>query len=206
MTPTTRITNAVGEFFLLALLVTLPCTTVYIDTVVFGQRISEISTTELTQEALLLLTALTFWRGAWKSTHNRGFLILLAGFFSTAFIRELDALFDIVWHGFWVWLASAIILMTLIAAMRQPWQNTIKAMANFIDTKPYFFIIFGLLILLVFSRTFGCGRILWNQLLGVHAEDFKGAVQEGIELLGYIFIAYGTYIFWRQDFQSPHRG
>lgn len=195
MSISSRIASAVAEFFLLALLALVPFIAVYLDIVVIGHRIGEVSVTEIAQEALLLLTVLVFLYSAWRQPASRGFLVLVAGFFAAAFIRELDGFLDEVWHGFWVWPAMLVSLTSISYAAIRCRDTVFQPMADFIDTKPYYFIVMGLIVLLVFSRTFGSGNMLWNDLLGSYAFKFKTVVQEGLELFGYLFIAYGAYNF-----------
>lgn len=41
--------------------------------------------------------------------------------------------------------------------------------------------------------------MIWKHIMiAEYSYDYKAALQEGLELLGYIFIAYGSYIFHRQ--------
>ena len=57
---------------------------------------------------------------------------------------------------------------------------------------------FGLLVVLVFSRTFASKGFLWNHLQDKNfPSSLKSIMQEGIELMGYAFIAYGSCLFLR---------
>lgn len=200
---TRRITYAIGEIVLLAILAFLPFALVYIDVVVFGHGVGESSVTEITQEILLLMTVLIYWYGAWRHPNSRGFLMLVAGFFSCAFIRELDSIFDAVWHGFWFWPTLMVALTTISYVLLRCRSSVIGPMSNVIGTRPYFYIIIGLVTLLVFSRTFGSGDLLWKDLMGVaYKHSFKSALQEGFELFGYLQIAYGSGVFFFKRFDS----
>ena len=198
------IVRAAGEFLLLVALALLPSVSVYIDVGVIGAGVGELSVTEITQEALILTTALITWYGAWRHPDRRGLLVLMAGFFSCIFIRELDSFLDYVWHGFWFWpailMASASITYVVVFC-----RNTvIGPLSNFVATRSYFFILVGMISLLVFSRTFGSGNLLWIEVMGeAYNHAFKSALQEGLELYGYLFIAYGTFKLWIKDFDSP---
>lgn len=192
----TRIAYAIGETLLLTILALLPAILVYIDVVIIDQYVSESSVTEITQEALLLITTLIFWYGAWRHPQRRGFLVLVAGFFSCAMIRELDGFLDAIWHGFWVWPVSITALLSIGYVITCCRDTVIKPAANFINTRAYFFILFGLITLLVFSKTFGSGALIWKPLMGnAYTASFKSALQEGLELLGYLFISYGSMVF-----------
>lgn len=200
--PFEKIAQASIEFFILTFLALLPVLTVYIDLVILGNNLGEISVTEFTQETLLLASAFIFWYGAWKKPNIRGFLVLVAGFFSCMFIREMDAFLDEIWHGFWFWPALFMALGTILYARYVAKNTTLKPLTNFISTKPYFLILIGLIILLVLSRTFGSGNLLWHAILAENSSRAKTVVQEGLELFGYAFIFYGSLVFHYRDFVS----
>lgn len=56
-----RIAYAISEFALLVVLALIPAASVYIDVAIIGHGVGEISLTEITQESLLLITAIFFW-------------------------------------------------------------------------------------------------------------------------------------------------
>lgn len=153
--------------------------------------LSETALTELTQESLLAASALCFAWLARQHPQQRGFFILVAGFFATMLIRELDALFDMIRHGFWVYPATLTAVSAIWAAIRFK-GTTLETFASFLKTPQANTIIYGLVITLVFSRLFGMGH-LWH---GVMGSDYlyivKSVVEEGTELLGYGFIFCGS--------------
>ncbi|MCO5062631.1 MAG: hypothetical protein M9963_11685 [Kiritimatiellae bacterium] len=198
-----RITRGLAEFLLLSLLALIPSLVTYIDLAIVGNRIGEVSVTEITQEAFLLATALTFAYGARRFPDRRGFFVLMAGFFGCALLRELDNFLDVVWHGFWVWPVSALALGAVGYVAIRCRDSVVGPMARFIGTRSYYFMLFGLVVLLVFSRTFGSGRLLWKSLMGeAYVSAFNTVVQEGIELLGYICIVYGSVALWFRRFDG----
>lgn len=198
-----KITLAVVEFFILIILAILPMISVYIDVVFLGNGVGEISVTEFTQEALLLFAVIIFWYGAWKKPSSRSFLVLVAGFLSSMFIREMDAFLDEVWHGFWFWPALLMALASIGYARFVSKKTSLKPLLDFINTKPYFLILIGLVVILILSRTFGSGSLLWHDLLPEgNSSLVKTVVQEGLELLGYAFIFYGSLVFLHRDFVS----
>lgn len=202
-TPSARLATAAGEFLLLAVLALVPAALVYIDVAVIGNEFGELSVTEITQETLLLITALIYWYGAWRHPNRRGFLLLVAGFLSCALIRELGDFLDAVWQGFWFWPAILLALGTIASVVACCRTSVTGPMSRFVQTKPYYFLTIGLIVLLVFSRTFGSGGLLWKDLLGArYTPQFKNALQEGLELLGYLFIAYGSFVFLVRDFDD----
>ncbi len=52
------------------------------------------------------------------------------------------------------------------------------------------------------SRTFGSGNLLWHAILEEDSSRAKTVVQEGLELMGYAFIFYGSLVFLHRDFVS----
>jgi hypothetical protein len=190
-----KIVRSIGEFFLLSLLSLTVPGFVFIDSVIIGDGVGESSITEFVQETLLMVSAMCFGYAAWRHKDSRGFFVLIAGFFSCLLVRELDSFFDNFRHGFWFWPALLVALISITYVMVYCRDTVLGAMADFVDSRPYFFIIFGLVIVLVFSRVFGSGEILWKHMMTSDYENvYKRALQEGLELLGYIYIAYGTFL------------
>lgn len=196
-----RIIFAIGEFVLLVLLALVPPLLVFLDGVVIQHPIVELCFTECIQEALLLISTLIFGCAAWQYSSSRGFLVLVGGFFGCMLMREFDGFWDYVWHGFWVWPVTFLAAASTLYAMAFCRDTILEPMARFIDTKAYLHIMFGLIFLLFFSRVFGSGTFLWRSLLGHHYTTFfKCALQEGLELFGYIFICYGSFVFlWEKS-------
>lgn len=160
----------------------------------FDQFHSEYSITEYTQTGLILFSSLLFAVAAYRRPASRGFLVLVAGFFASMFFRECDAYLDFIVHGFWVYPAVAVAALTIYYASRCKY--TVAApLAAFTETKAFSYIAYGLLTLMIFSRLFGTSS-LWQMVMGPdYSNQYRSAIQEGIELLGYIFVAYGSMSF-----------
>lgn len=215
LTSNTKRTNirtvrrAFGKFFLLAFFVLLAPLAVYLDTSVIGHGLSEQSITEWSQEGLLFISAVLFFALAWRQPAKRGFAILVGGFFGTMLIRELDGVFDNIAHGFWVYPAClwAAVVVALAARYRQGLLGTMARAAN---SRSFVYIVLGLAIVLSFSRVFGT-TALWLGVLGEGevARLAKTAVQEGLELFGYILIFTGSVSYSklaiRQQVSAPDR-
>lgn len=181
------------EALLLMLLVLTGPVMVFIDLNIFQHGVPEIGATEITQELFALLSALLFAQLAYKQPQERGFYTLVAGFFLCIVIRELDQLFDLIWHGFWVIPALLCALLAIGYAKLRCQGSVLQPMANFTHTKAYSFLLMGLLVLLIFSRVFGNGSLFWKSILGeAYSGGFKNALQEGLELLGYALIFYSA--------------
>ena len=191
--------TAFAEFvFLTAATLAVPAI-ITIDTVILEHGVSEISLTEIVQEILLCISALLFGIRARRSPYSRGFLALVSGFFSCMLIREMDAFFDhLVYHGFWFWPAICVAGGAILYAFLC--RGTVVApLVNFLETTSCYHIVLGLLIVLVLSRTLGSGSLLWKPIMGeVYSSEFKAALQEGLELFGYMLICYGSVLFLHQ--------
>lgn len=191
----------VVELFALIFLSLLPFITIYIDLIILKNKIEEISVTEITQELFLFLILILFWYGSWKQKEMRGFLILVAGFFSTLFIREMDVFLDSIFHGFWFWIAAPFSLCVILYARYFAKNTTFEPLVNFTRSKPFFLLLTGLIIVLILSRTFGSGTLLWDHILpALYAVPVKTAIQEGLELFGYAFIFYGSFIYYSRNY------
>lgn len=106
-------------------------------------------------------------------------------------IREHDFLFDLIRHGAWVYPALAVTLAALLMALI--WRHTvIGPMAAFTRLQGYHQLILGLVVVLVFSRVFGTGSLWRAVMLDEYQNLYKSVIQEGLELFGYLLIAYGT--------------
>lgn len=204
--PRIRIVKSILEFFVLAVLAVMPAMLVNIDLGDAGVWKGEFTLTELAQELLLTGTALLFWTLAVKRPDLRGFTVLVAGFFTCALIRELDALFDQIQHGFWVYPALLVTMVSVTCAVVFNRATIARPMVLFLHTKAYFLMAIGLVTLLFFSRTIGSGNLLWSGLLGdAYSNDFKNALQEGIELYGYILIGYSAVLYSTLQLSQSHQ-
>lgn len=185
-----RVIGGAGVFFLaLALLSLFPVLTVYLDIVIFSNGMGEISFTELSQSLLLSMTILLYGRMAWKVEQQRGFFILVTGFFSCMLIREQDAFFDLIAHGAWLFPALFVAGIALTWALLFCRATIVMPMAAFVGSHAYYLLLFGLVLVLVFSRVFGSGSLLWGAMMGEgYFPLLKNVVQEGLELLGYGYL------------------
>lgn len=170
-------------FLALAVAVVVLC--LHVDVNIFKNGLSEDSMTEIVQECILFAIILIHLIRAWKNSAARQCNILIAGFFLAMLIRELDAVFDLIHHGSWLWFALASSLVTIYFACRQP-QRVLAQLAEYTTTPSYGLMIAGLLAILIFSRLFGMS-ILWHSILqDGYVRIVKNMVEEGSELFGYI--------------------
>lgn len=192
----TLLVLAIMELFGLVLSTLLVPLILMFDIMVLGNEVGELSVTEITQEILLLLTVVVCAIKARRHPEARGLLLLAAGFFACMLVRELDALFDLLTgHGSWRWFAAATALVAVLGALANR-TTIIPPLIAHLDSKAHLYETVGLVIVLVFSRSMGSGGFFWKQIIGVHYLPLmKTALQEGLELFGYLFIFYGACLF-----------
>lgn len=172
---------------------------VFFDTSVVGDPMSENTLTERLQIALIVISTAVFAVGTLWHAHLRGYLGAVTVLLACMTIRENDHLLDNVYHGFW--LLPALIVLGVGSVF--VWKHRLGVSAAFaahLNSHSGAFFSLGLLLLLVFSRLFGTGD-LWEGIMGsAYTPIVKTAVQEGLELLGYFLIAYGSFVSLREGF------
>jgi len=182
----------------LTLLFTITPLALYFDLIIFRNNVGELSVTEIIQELFIFDCAVMFLLLARKKASSRGFYLLVAGFFTCLLIRELDQLFDLVWHGFWVIPALLVAFSTTSYALLRHTQTVWQPMKNFIQSQQFCPLIVGLSVVMVISRVLGSGHLIWIPLLG-HSTGFlvKTVIQEGLELVGYTIIVRSCYCHYQ---------
>ncbi|WP_195821711.1 hypothetical protein [Roseobacter sp. MH60115] len=164
---------------------------IQIDVRFLGNGLRENSMTELSQSALLIFSAKVFAMRACQDVGSRGYLILVATLFACMFVRENDGFLDHIRHGFWVFPAMCVAIAGGLSALHCRDSIVIPFLRHF-EQRETTYIFIGLLVVLVFSRLFGTTS-LWQPLMAdAYDASFKTVVQEGLELLGYALIAYGS--------------
>ena len=119
-------------------------------------------------------------------------LILVAGFLGCMFIREQDGLFDLLAHGSWKYFALTCAALSIYAAWRAGVDKSLSTLVRFCQSREFYFIMTGLLTVLVFSRIMGMNA-LWKIVMA-DAYDYtvKFTIEEALELWGYILIMYSA--------------
>ncbi|KGK40864.1 hypothetical protein LH51_19095 [Nitrincola sp. A-D6] len=198
------IKRAALSFLILVLGMLWAPVAVLLDVEIIVHGMPELSATEISQGSALLLSTLLMYTMVIKLPSQRGFLLLVAGLFLSMFLRELDYLFDKISHGFWKYPVACVVLLTFaLAALFR--KSVVPAMAEATRSVPFAYILAGLAVVLFFSRVFGTGSF-WEAILdaGANVEApalVKNAVQEGLELLGYVLVLYGSVLFFLQHRQ-----
>jgi len=196
--PVRRIAAGAGEVLILCLLVLISPAAIGIDLFFLENTLQDSSVTESMQEGLLLASALVFWFHASRNPEERGFLVLVAGFLTCMLIREFDFLFDRIGPGFWQWPAVMTAALSIGYASRTGRGTIVEPMARFMESRTYVHLAIGLVIVIVFSRVFGSGNLLWENIIVEYQHLYKSVIQEGLELLGYVFVAWGSFLTLRR--------
>ena len=163
----------------------------WLDLNFFRDTVTEISVTEIVQELVLAAVMVIHFVLAKKYVPLRLCNILIGGLFLAMLIRELDAVFDTISHGCWVWFALTTSVIALIWPVAK-WKTTVAQLEQYAQTPGYGMMLAGLMTILVFSRLLGMGE-LWNFILQdgcVRAA--KNAVEEGCEMYGYMLCLTAT--------------
>lgn len=174
---------------LLMIIITLATSgTLWIDIKLLGNTISENSLTEISEQTLLLLSALSFAWLARTHQHLRAVAQLIGSFFAVMLIRELDKWFDIIQHGAWFYPAMLTTIISIAYALKH--KSEFKPqMATFLKSGHMAQLVVGTMMLLISSRLFGMSE-LWQAIMGDnYIRAVKNAVEEGSELFSYYMIA-----------------
>lgn len=164
-----------------------------LDTRLLKTYLSEESFTEYAQTVCILITLILFLVLAVKRPDLRQAAVLISGFFSVIMIRELDGVFDAVYHGFWLVPALLVTLLSLLYALKDG-GSLVRQMANILRAPSMKILICGLMILMVYSRLFGMGSF-WNEVMSAHyVREVKIIAEEGTELLAYCLITFGAFL------------
>ncbi len=157
----------------------------WLDLNFFRDSVTEISVTEIVQELVLAGVMIIHFMLARKYSPLRLCNILIGGLFLAMLIRELDAVFDMISHGSWVWFALATSAIALIYPLSR-WKTAAAQLEEYTHTPGYGMMLAGLMTILVFSRLLGMGE-LWNFILqDGYVRAAKNAVEEGCEMYGYM--------------------
>lgn len=126
--------------------------------------------------------------------------LLLAGvFFLDMAIREQDALFDQVVHGFWVVPVGVLTLSALFVAFKRR-DTILSGLEAMVKAPDSALLMLGVFTILGFSRVIGYKK-LWKTLAeGTGAADgswhsFKRFTEESVELFGYMMVLVWTVEF-----------
>ena len=174
---------------------------IYLDLTIY-KGVLERRFVECAQEVSLLMSTLIFLYLASRKKYSG--LWLVGGFLGCMFIRELDCVFDKVFHGAWIYVALLVARLCVYKAWCAGIEKTVYTLADFMKNKAFAKMSCGLLIVLVYSRLIGY-KPLWHLVMKKHyLRSVKTIVEEGTELFGYsiIFLAaveYACYLLKQKD-------
>ncbi|WP_037034021.1 hypothetical protein [Rahnella sp. WP5] len=186
------------NFILLALGAICTALVIWLDVAIFKDGIQEISATEFLQELSLLAISALFFLQARKHPALRGGMILIGGFFFCMLIRELDALFDLIHYGSWVYFASLFAVYCIAWACITP-KTSLRGLSAFLVHPACHYMVCGLVLILVFSRVFGMNMIWKVVMQGEYVRTVKNIVEEGTELMGYLLCLGSAVAFWQRS-------
>ena len=199
--PQYSLVRAVFELVLICLLLAAVPLVVYLDTSVIGEEMSENSLTELLHNVGALIATVCFFIGARRYADQRAFLALATSLFAMISIRELDFLFDAIVHGFWIYPALVVLGVGVIVAWRSP-GTFVRPMLSYLQGREATFVYLGFVMLIIFTRLFGTGDLWEGVMKEAYDPRVKAAVQEGLELMSYVLIAYGAVVSLRSGFAA----
>ncbi|AKH88879.1 hypothetical protein [Edwardsiella tarda] len=175
----------------------------WVDIHVLANGISELSLTEISQEMILCFIASMHLFCAQKYRTMRYCNALIGLAFLAMFIRELDALLDLVCNGLWQWLVALCVLLALSLLVKN--YRTVSFQINRYAQQSYYgFMVSGVLTILLFSRLLGMGSLWHDILLNGYIRIVKNAVEEGVESFGYMLCLLAT-IMNHQQLRRTHQ-
>ncbi|MDX4028488.1 hypothetical protein [Aliarcobacter skirrowii] len=190
------ILETLTKFFIFVCLFAIPPLILRLDIIIFNDFVSEMSLTEAFQLLFLTLTYGIFFYIAKKIANLRRASVLIASFFLVLFIRENDALLDTIYHGFWFPVALTVTFIAIIY-FAFDYKNGFKQLAIYFKMPQMKLIILSIAFLLVFSRLFGMGSFWKMVMVDNYMYMVKSMIEEGTELLAYLFILYGTFNIYK---------
>lgn len=151
----------------------------------FAHPIAIESWVENIQETFLLICAALFACAARRNPRLAGGLWLISGFCASLFIRELDALFDLITHGFWKYVLIVFLCLFSTLVARAGRDTILPGLADFVSSRSFMLMLPGVVIILVYSRLYGF-KGLWEHFSACsNWGSFKSFSEEATELLGY---------------------
>lgn len=157
---------------------------------------------EFTQIILISFIIYIFMKLSLKIKEIKHATTLIGAFFIVVLIRELDGLFDKIFHGFWKFPALFVTGVALFYCFKN-YKKGLESLAKTMDIPSFKFLIFSILFLLVYSRLFGMGE-LWKELMSEnYLYHVKSIAEESTELLGYVLILCSS-VLVRNDLLNKH--
>ncbi|TYG35346.1 hypothetical protein FW755_09755 [Lonepinella koalarum] len=192
------IRQTIIEFFLYAIVATIPFLAIAVDLFYFDNIINEESVVEGLQDVFIIITIGLFSYNAKRFPQLRQGFVLMAGFFLCILIRESDNIFDrLTGHGSWFYFAITAAIICIGYALTNR-QATFDALVLFIKSREYAAFLGGLVIVFISSRLLGTGSIWKHILQEGYVITAKHIVEEGSELFGYAIMCISVWTFNRK--------
>lgn len=172
--------------------------TIFVDVIYLKQQLNEISLTEISQQLLLLFTAIRYFSCGYKKGANNKAYILAGSFFLVLLIREMDHFLDFIFHGFWKFPAITIALFAISSFIKNK-QQSFPQLAEMLRSRFMPLLITAILMLLVFSRIAGMGDFWRVVMQDEYIRLVKNIVEEGSELFCYYMIAFSSLLLTRKN-------
>lgn len=105
-------------------------------------------------------------------------------------IRELDIVFDMIFHGAWKYFALPCAVFFIFLAFRTGLTSVIEDLSHFMKKKNYPFLFLALILILIVSRVLGSLSLV--KLIAFYDNDLqymiKNFLEESSELIGYFIL------------------
>lgn len=166
-------------------------------------RLETESLIEIAQETAVGIGAVFMYASARVRRDFAGGLLLIAGFLTALFIRELDAYFDVIVHGFWKYILIIYLCGLALLIVKAGRETILPGLAGFIRSSAFPLMLVGTVMVIVYSRLYGFKGLwaLYGQ--GCAWGDIKSFSEETSELIGYTLMCVSA-LFYR--FRSIREG
>ena len=162
-----------------------------VDFSILKHGLGETSITEALQSLMLIISASSFFLVLRERKELSHAATLIFGFLIVLTIREMDAWFDMIFHGAWVFPALLVTVSSCAYGFKGH-KNTINQMATILDVRHMNTLIGGVVLLIVFSRLYGMGSFWHSVMHENYIREVKNVSEEAMELLCYCLIALGA--------------
>ncbi|MCT4614342.1 MAG: hypothetical protein N4A49_05665 [Marinifilaceae bacterium] len=168
-----------------------------------GSKFSEGSLTEIFQLIFIFTSSVIFYVTGILNSKSKSIGFLMGGGAMAAFIREMDAYFDLIYHGAWFPFALAVLAYSVYISYKSR-NGFYSAVESYSKTTSFGLFISGFMSLFIFSRLFG-KKTVWMALFDLERLEgpyrwVKNAAEEGSELFGYTLVllcAFEFYLFFK---------
>ena len=134
-----------------------------VDFSILKHGLGETSITEALQSLMLIISVSSFFLVIRERKELSHAATLIFGFLVVLTIREMDAWFDMIFHGAWVFPALLVTVSSCAYGFKGH-KNTINQMATILDVRHMNTLIGGVVLLIVFSRLYGMGSF-WHSVM-----------------------------------------